>query len=157
MPARRGGSKNNKLKDMNNNIIINEALKLLDEGFSVTLPVAGHSMLPFIIGDKESVILAKPQTLSPGIIALAWVEQRRFVLHRIEKIECDNVTLMGDGNLAGREHCRIADVKAIATHVVDRHKHNHDLYTPQRRMAAKIWYKMLPIRRYLLAIYHIFC
>ena len=70
---------------MNNTKIIDEAVALLYDGYSVTLPVAGRSMLPFIIGDRESVILAKPENLRRGIIALAWVEQRRYVLHRIER------------------------------------------------------------------------
>ncbi len=40
---------------------IREVLKLVDEGLSVVLPVKGTSMLPFIIGGKESVILQKPE------------------------------------------------------------------------------------------------
>ena len=110
---------------MNDNKIIDEAVALMTEGYSVTLPVSGRSMLPFIIGGKESVILAPPAGLKHGIVALAWVENRRYVLHRIERIEGERVTLMGDGNLAGREHCSIGDVKAIATHVKDSNQKRH--------------------------------
>ena len=39
----------------NDQIIIQEAIRLVEEGVSVTLPVKGNSMLPFIIGGKESV------------------------------------------------------------------------------------------------------
>ena len=42
------------------NIIIQEAIKLVEDGICVTFPVDGRSMLPFIIGGKESVILEKP-------------------------------------------------------------------------------------------------
>ena len=42
---------------MTDNEIINEAIRLVEEGVSVTLPVNGRSMLPFIIGGRESVIL----------------------------------------------------------------------------------------------------
>ncbi len=35
---------------MNDNKIIDEAVALMNEGYSVTLPVSGRSMLPFIIG-----------------------------------------------------------------------------------------------------------
>ena len=137
---------------MNDNKIIDEAVALMNEGYSVTLPVSGRSMLPFIIGGKESVILAPPAGLKRGIVALAWVENRRYVLHRIERIEGERVTLMGDGNLAGREHCSIGDVKAIATHVVDIKHCLHYLYTPWRKTAAEIWAKLIPIRRYLLKL-----
>ena len=138
---------------MNNTKMIDEAVVLLYDGYSVTLPVAGRSMLPFIIGDRESVILAKPENLRRGIIALAWVEQRRYVLHRIERIEGDKVTLMGDGNLVGREYCHITDVKAIATHSVDALQKRHYLYTKWRCAASEAWWLLMPIRRYILAIY----
>lgn len=135
---------------MNDFKIIDEAVALVNDGFSVTLPVAGRSMLPFIIGGRESVILAPPSVLKRGIVALAWVEGRRYVLHRIERIEDDRVTLMGDGNLAGREHCRLADIKAMATHVVDSRQKRHYLYTRWRKAASEIWWALLPIRRYLI-------
>lgn len=153
MSARRGSGDNDKHDDMNDYGVIDEALKLMLSGYSVTLPVAGRSMLPFIIGGRESVILAKPTGLKRGVIALAWVENRRYVLHRIEKIEGDKVTLMGDGNIVGREYCNIGDIRAIATHVVDSKHRRHDLYTPLRRKASELWWKMLPIRRYILAVY----
>ena len=137
---------------MNDNKIIDEAVALMNEGYSVTLPVSGRSMLPFIIGGKESVILAPPAGLKRGIVALAWVENRRYVLHRIERIEGERVTLMGDGNLVGREHCSIGDVKAIATHVVDSNQKRHYLYTRWRKTASEIWWALLPLRRYILKL-----
>ena len=135
---------------MNDYKIMDEAVALVNDGYSVTLPVAGRSMLPFIIGGRESVILAPPANLRRGIVALAWVEDSRYVLHRIERIEGDRVTLMGDGNLAGREHCRLADIKAMATHVVDSRQKRHYLYTRWRKAASEIWWALLPIRRYLI-------
>ena len=42
---------------MTDNEIIEEAISLAREGVRVTFPVKGQSMLPFIIGGKESVIL----------------------------------------------------------------------------------------------------
>lgn len=137
---------------MNDTIIIQEAIRLVDEGISVTFPVKGWSMLPFIIGGKESVILQKPATPKVGDVVLAWVEGCRYVVHRIIRCEGNQVTLMGDGNVAGMEHCTIDDVKAIATHVVDAAGRKHDLYCGWRRWAAKVWFRLLPIRRYLLAI-----
>ena len=137
---------------MNDTIIIQEAIRLVDEGISVTFPVKGWSMLPFIIGGKESVILQKPATPKVGDVVLAWVEGCRYVVHRIIRCEGSQVTLMGDGNVAGTERCTIDDVKAIATHVVDADGRKHDLYCGWRRWAAKVWFRLLPIRRYLLAI-----
>ena len=148
---------------MTDNEIINEAIRLVEAGVSVTLPVNGRSMLPFIIGGRESVILQQPPKqgetrqgapqMKLGDVVLAWVEGNRSVVHRIIRIDGDRVTLMGDGNLVGTEHCRLSDIKAIATHVVGSDEQPHDLYTSRRMLGVRLWWWLLPIRRYLLAIY----
>ena len=140
---------------MKSDRVIDEAVALVRDGFSVTLPVQGRSMLPFILGGRESVILAPPNGLRRGLVALAWVEDRRYVLHRIERIEGNKVTLMGDGNLVGREYCTVGDVRAIATYVVDEAHRRHDLYSPWRKAASAAWWWLLPVRRYILAIYRL--
>ena len=140
---------------MNDRYIIEEAIRLVDEGISVTLPVNGYSMLPFIIGGKESVVLQKSDKLKVGDIVLAWVDNSRYVVHRIILFDGHNVILMGDGNLVGTERCTLQDVKAVATHVVGANEQMHYLYTPWRCRAARLWWYLRPIRRYLLAIYRI--
>jgi hypothetical protein len=137
----------------NSDYIIEEAIRLVREGVSVTLPVDGQSMLPFIIGGKESVILQRPGLIDVGDVVLAWVENRRYVVHRIIQIDDDRVTLMGDGNLMGTEHCLLNDIKARVTHVVDAKERTHDINNRWRKLAAKMWFWLRPMRRYLLAIF----
>ena len=137
----------------NDNYIIEEAIRLVEDGVSVTLPVDGRSMLPFIIGGRESVILQKPLAPKVGDVVLDWVEGGRYVVHRIIRIEGKNITLMGDGNIVGTERCTINDIKAIATHVVDADGALHYLYNRWRKLGAKVWFWLQPIRRYILAIY----
>ena len=140
---------------MNDNGFIEEALRLVQKGVTVTFPVTGQSMLPFIIGGKESVILHRPGLIDVGDVVLAWVDGNRYVVHRIIKLDYDRVTLMGDGNVKGTEHCLLKDVKARVrvTHVVSADNKKRDLYSRWRVRAAKLWYWLRPIRRYLLAIY----
>lgn len=138
---------------MNDNGFIEEALRLVQKGVTVTFPVTGQSMLPFIIGGKESVILHAPGLTAVGDVVLAWVDGNRYVVHRIIKLDYDRVTLMGDGNVAVTEHCRLNDIKARVTHVVSADNKKRDLYSRWRVLAAKLWYWLRPIRRYLLAIY----
>ena len=135
------------------NKIIEEAVRLVEDGVSVTLPVGGHSMLPFIIGGRESVILQKPARPKIGDVILAWVVPGRWVVHRVIRIDGDNITLMGDGNLRGTESCTLSDVKALITYVVDANGKRRDVYTRWRRIAARLWWHLRPFRRYILAIY----
>ena len=138
---------------MTDNDIIEEACRLVREGVNVTLPVKGLSMLPFIIGGKESVILHRPGLIDVGDVVLAWVDGNRYVVHRIIKLDYDRVTLMGDGNVGVTEHCLLGDIKARVTHVVSADNKERDLHNRWRMLAARLWYWLRPVRRYLLAIY----
>ena len=133
--------------------IIQNAIDLVNEGMRVTFPVKGYSMLPFIIGSRESVDLIKPEQIQVGDIVLAWVDDSRYVIHRIIHIDDDQVTLMGDGNIAGVEHCRLGDVAAKAINVVTPGGKHRPLYNPWRIKASKLWWHLLPVRRWILAVY----
>lgn len=138
---------------MTDEAIIQEAIKLVNEGLSVTFPVRGRSMLPFIIGGRESVILEHPSSVKVGDVVLAWVEGSRYVVHRVISIQGNRLTLMGDGNIAGTERCLKDDVKALATHVVNAKGQRHPLDSPWRKRWARLWFALRPVRRYLLYIF----
>ena len=137
---------------VSDDLIMDEAIRLVDEGVEVTFPVNGRSMLPFIVGGRDSVVLIKPSALKRGDVILARVENGHFVIHRIVDIAGENVTLMGDGNLCLREHCKVNDVRAKVTHVVCGKK-RISLESRRQQVKAKIWFWLLPVRRWLLAIY----
>lgn len=138
---------------ISDNEIIRNAIQLVNEGLRVTFPVKGNSMLPFIIGGIESVDLVKAESPKVGDVVLAWVEGSRYVVHRIIRIDGRRVVLMGDGNIRGVEHCTLDDVAALAVNVVTRKGHHHPLYSPWRVRASRLWWRLLPIRRWILAVY----
>ena len=138
---------------IDNNQLIGEVKKLLKTFPSVVLPVKGTSMLPFIIGSKESVELMRwEKDFQIGDIVLAWTKDY-YVIHRIIKINGNDYTLMGDGNIIGTESCKRSDIVAKAEYVVDKHGNKHYLYTPRRCQASRLWNKLKPVRRWILAIY----
>ena len=138
---------------MKDELIIEEAVRLVSEGVCVTLPVDGQSMLPFIIGGQESVILQKPAQPKVGDVVLAWINGNRYVVHRIIRMEGDKVQLMGDGNLTGDEYCRVSEVAARADYVITRNGKRCYLYAPWRIRASRLWWKLKPCRRIILAVY----
>lgn len=140
-------------KVLPNNEILSELIKLVNEGQHVTLPVKGNSMLPFIIGGWESVELVKPEAVAVGDVVLAWINGCRFVVHRIIRIDGDRIQLMGDGNLSGEEYCQIKDVKARAEYVINPKGKRRYLYTATRLCFSRLWRRLLPVRRWILAIY----
>ena len=111
-------------------------------------------MLPFISGERDSVVLAKTDNIKLYDIVLAIVNENQYVLHRVIKIMGNKLILMGDGNLKSCEICTIENVIAIAVEVIgDNRKYSCRDNKYIRR--AKIWKALLPIRKYLLAIYKI--
>ena len=134
-----------------NEIFIPELARLVAEGKQVVFTPTGVSMRPFIEGGIDNVTLSKPENLQVGDIVLADVREQYYVLHRIYKLDGEVVTLMGDGNLLGYEHCSREKVlaKVVAIH------------SPQgkRKCLGKawLWRHMKHSRRFFLKIYrHVF-
>ena len=144
-------------------LIMAEAIRLVGEGVSVTFPVNGRSMLPFIVGGRDSVILEKPLDLRVGDVVLALVlpenngrvehAEKHYVIHRVIAISDEKVTLMGDGNLVQREFCKRSEVYAKVVRVIRPDGKGYLMGTFLERCASKLWYILLPFRRYLLWFY----
>ena len=98
-------------KQFSNAILIPEIIKMINEGHTVTLPLKGFSMRPFLEDGRDKALLTKPVNPKVGDPVLAETYPLHFVLHRIIKIDGDDVVLRGDGNL-GNEYCKMSDVKA---------------------------------------------
>jgi hypothetical protein len=141
------------MKQVSDDQIIGDAVRLVQEGMAVTMLVKGRSMLPFILGGQESAVLTQPGEIKTGDVVLARIDDRRYVLHRVMEVSADRVVLMGDGNIRGQEVCRPEDVLARADEVVGADGKHRRLDTPRQKRRARIWRRLLPVRRWLLAIY----
>lgn len=134
-----------------NEIFIPEIARLVDEGKQVVFTPTGVSMRPYIEGGADNVTLVRPDTLQVGDIVLAEIAPQHYVLHRIYALQGETVTLMGDGNLQGEEHCSRSNVLATVTAI----------HSPKGKSKpvtkAWLWRHMLPLRRILLKIYRHTC
>lgn len=142
------------VKMVENNDAIHEVEVLLKEGHKVILPVKGQSMLPFIVGSRDSVELVVPdKPLTIGDAVLAWVNGCRYVLHRIIEIGKDgHLVLMGDGNLVVTESCMVDDVVARADYVVRPNGSRTYLYNRWMCRYWRWWKMLKPLRRWILAV-----
>ena len=109
-------------------------------------------MLPFIVGDRDSVELKKTERVVVGDVVLAWADGNRYVIHRIiQRDVAGHLTVMGDGNIAGTEHCTEQDVVAKALYRVRPDGRKNPLYNNSTGVRA--WRTLLPVRRWILAVY----
>jgi hypothetical protein len=129
-----------------NEVLLEDAAALMNEGREVTLKPLGCSMLPFIRGGRDSVRLKKMPDVAVGDMLLVRLEGPRYVLHRLIAVDGDRLTLMGDGNLAGTETCTKADVLGTVV-AIERGKR---VVKPGNGLW---WRRLKPFRRYILAIY----
>ena len=136
-----------------NAILLGEVKSLLAEGKDVVIPTKGNSMLPFIRGGRDTVNLRKLGTVDVGDIVLAEIREVTYVLHRVFALDGDEVTLMGDGNLRGVEHCRREDIAGTAMTVLRDGSKEVDCRGRKAFRQARAWRRLMPFRRIILGIY----
>ena len=134
-----------------NEIFIPEIARLVAEGKQVVFTPTGVSMRPYIECGVDSVTLVRPDDLQVGDIVLAEVAPQHYVLHRIYALQGDAVTLMGDGNLQGTEHCTRSNVLAKVSAI----RSPKGRTKPLTR--ARLWRHILRTRRLWLKIYRHTC
>ena len=128
-----------------NEVLLEEVGRLLDEGREVSFTPLGNSMLPFIHGGKDNVVLRKMPSAAVGDIVLVRLPGR-YILHRIIALDGEKVTLMGDGNLVGTENCTWADIMGTVT-AIQKGKRS------VKPGNGRLWRVLKPFRRYILGIY----
>lgn len=135
-----------------NDILLGLVKTCLHEGHTATIWVKGYSMRPFLEHMRDKVLLRPVDELHDYDAVLAEIAPGHYVLHRIVKLDGDHVTLMGDGNVQGTEHCRRQDVCGVVA----------EYMRPQRTILAsdsglqkriRRWRRLLPWRRWLLVFY----
>ena len=131
-----------------NDELLGEVCTLLATGKKVKIRAKGDSMLPFIHGDKDTLLLAPVEALHTGDIVLARISEGRYILHRIIKISGGQITLIGDGNLFKTEQCNISDIYGIAVTAIRQGK-ERSLISFKSILYAKAWHMLLPIRKTL--------
>ncbi len=129
-----------------NEILLSSAASFLDEGREVVIRAKGSSMLPFIRGDRDSVVLKKCDNPDVGDIVLVRFPDR-YIMHRIISRDGDRFRMMGDGNIRGTESFRREDILGRVIWII---KGNGRRVRPGN---GRLWRMLLPLRRYILGIY----
>lgn len=147
-------------KTFPNAALFSEVRSLLAEGRDVTILARGNSMFPFIRDGLDKVQLSAVRSpeeggcgFSTGDILLCETEPGHYVLHRLVRNENGSLTLMGDGNLRGTEQCTAGDVVARAVNIIRPDGTAVSCSGRTEMQRARIWRRLLPFRRILLALW----
>lgn len=86
-------------RTVDNTLLFNEIEQLLAQGKAVTITTKGESMAPFLINNRDKVIVEQLPSakLQKGMIVIARLQNQTYVMHRIVGVS-KTITLMGDNN-----------------------------------------------------------
>ena len=138
--------------ELPNDAFLGLVSETLAEGHTTIIWVKGYSMRPFIEFGRDKVKLASAASCQVGDAVLAEIAKGHYVLHRIIKKDGDMLTLQGDGNVRGVEHCTMADIRGVVTEYI-RPNRTLSADDPCLKRKIRIWRALRPIRRVLLFIY----
>ena len=122
-----------------------EFFEQLGKGKVVPLVPRGISMLPFIQGGRDMVLIHKEEKVGIGDIVLV-THDGRLILHRVYAIDGTRLTLMGDGNLKGKETVDKSEVLGTVKEII---KAGGSCRTPHK---AWFWRHSLPLRWVMLKL-----
>ena len=140
-------------KELPNELFLPEVIRLINEGHTVTLTLKGYSMRPFLEDGRDKGLLTKVGNVKVGDPVLAETWPGHYVLHRVVSIKGDDIVLRGDGNIL-TEHCKRSDIKASCAGFYRKGRATIDSVDGTKwRVYSWLWTRLLPVRRYLLALY----
>ena len=126
----------------------------IGEGRSVTIPVKGASMHPFIRDGRDKVVLspfAEPEIAVGAIVLFRF--RGTYVMHRIISRDGERLTMQGDGNcIRTTETAALSDVVAIVRHVVKPSGRAVDCLSASQLRKFRFWSMLNPVRRYIMAL-----
>ncbi len=152
---------------VNNDAFFEAVIAMLREGKQVTIPTKGESMLPFIEGGVDSVVLDGVEGGTPVGHVLKAVEvgdavlfqvDGRFFLHRIiykdnDKALCE---IQGDGILKAKNQCPCDQIYGRVTTVLKGGVTPVDVDSPSYRRKVWLWMNTVSLRRLLLGLWKLF-
>lgn len=135
------------------NLLLEEAVAVLQEGKNVRLYIRGNSMFPFLRDGKDILELCPPgdKALCRGDVVL-FRYGGKLLLHRIIALRGDHFIMQGDGCWQGKEKAVRSDIFAIL-HAVQRPDGKSRLCRSFIwRFYSALWFYLRFIRRYVLAV-----
>ena len=128
----------------------------LAEGRPARFRLKGNSMFPLLRNGKDSVILEKCNldTLKPMDVVL-FRYKGNHVLHRILRIENNQLLLQGDGSFVAKEQCTVDDVVGKVVQVCRPSGKVLSVDSWQWRLPSRLWRLSNPLRVFLLRLGHL--
>ena len=127
--------------------------ELTEAGQEVIIVIAGNSMSPFMVHERDKICFKKPdRPLKKGDMVFYQRDNGQFIMHRILKAKDGYYDIVGDAQVDIEKDIRDDQIFAIVTKVCRKGKWigPGDLWWD---FFEKIWINLVPYRRKIMAIY----
>lgn len=127
--------------------------ELTEEGREVNIRVAGNSMLPFLVHERDYVYFKEPdRELRAGDIVFYQRKNGQYVMHRIWKVKDGQFYMVGDAQVYIEGPLEREQIFALVTKVV---RKGRELKPGSFwwEFFEHIWIKIVPLRRRIIRAY----
>ena len=129
--------------------------ELIEEGHQVSLLISGSSMSPFLIHHRDTIYFKKPdRELRVGDMVFYRRGNGKYVMHRIRRIRPEGFYMIGDAQWEIERPLQREQIFGLITAVERKGK----LIQPGDfwwEFFAKVWLRIIPLRRLIQRIYQV--
>ena len=127
----------------------------IEEGHQVSLLISGSSMSPFLIHHRDTIYFKKPdRELRVGDMVFYRRGNGKYVMHRIRRIRPEGFYMIGDAQWEIEGPLQREQIFGLITAVERKGK----LIQPGDfwwEFFAKVWLRIIPLRRLIQRIYQV--
>ncbi len=127
--------------------------ELTEQGHTVSMTIAGNSMSPFIIHQRDSIVFKKPdRELRRGDFVFYQRSSGQYVCHRICKIKPDGYYMVGDAQTEIEGPIRREQIFGLIISVTRKGQQlaPGDFWWD---FFEKVWPRIIPFRRAVICLY----
>ena len=127
--------------------------ELTESGKEVSMLIAGNSMSPFLIHERDSICFKKPdRTLRRGDMVFYQRTSGQYVMHRIYKVSAEGYYIVGDAQQDIEGPVKREQIFALITRVRRKGKWiaPGDFWW---EFFEHVWIRMVPVRRLIIGSY----
>ncbi len=132
---------------------VSELRELTEQGHQVNMVIAGSSMTPFLVNERDSIVFSKPgRALRRGDIVFFQRINGQFICHRIIRAAHDGYYITGDCQIELEGPIQKEQIFGLITKVRRKGK----WIGPGDfcwEFFARVWVWMIPFRRPLMRLY----
>lgn len=142
-----------KMKSVDTREYVSVLKELTEQGKEVSMVIAGNSMSPFLIHERDSISFRKAEgSLKCGDMVFYQRRSGQYVMHRIKKVKPEGYYIVGDAQQEIEGPIRREQIFAIITKVKRKNKwiEKGNFWW---EFFEHVWIRIVPFRRKLCLMY----